>query len=382
MKTRISPTLVGVFVLGALIIAIIGIMSFGGVNLFSRPQRFVVYFDESINGLDLGSPVKLRGVRVGRVVDMNVRYDETTNQSHVAVVCEFNRNILVDAQGVAYDVRDRKRLQSLVDHGLSAELDMLGLATGMLYVELGFTPPSADSGNANLPIGPTAQSAAPRNASQTANQEIGAPNSPAATPANIIPTERQLPIENRESKIENPYVVIPTKPSAISALQTNITNILGELKNMNLPNLARDADALLKDARTQLNTLDLAAMTASLTRAGDSITALAASPEARQTLADLDATINQLRATLARLDTTLAPANDKLAATLADAQATLKKFSATADSAKRLIDAQTGLGETAARALKQLNEAAASVQRLADYLERNPNALLTGKKQP
>jgi len=123
-------------------------------------------------------------------------------------------------------------------------------------------------------------------------------------------------------------------------------------------------------------------MTASLTRAGDSITALAASPEARQTLADLDATINQLRATLARLDTTLAPANDKLAATLADAQATLKKFSATADSAKRLIDAQTGLGETAARALKQLNEAAASVQRLADYLERNPNALLTGKKQP
>jgi len=30
----------------------------------------------------------------------------------------------------------------------------------------------------------------------------------------------------------------------------------------------------------------------------------------------------------------------------------------------------------------QLNEAAASVQRLAEFLERNPNALLTGKKAP
>ena len=316
MKTRISPTLVGVFVLGALVIAIIGIMSFGGVNIFSHPQRFVVYFDESINGLDLGSPVKLRGVRVGRVVDMNVLYDEATNQSHVAVVCEFNRNIIVDSKGVAYDVSDRKRLQSMVDHGLNAELDMLGLATGMLYVELGFS------------VSPT-------------------------TP----------PPANADAN----YVVIPTKPSAISALQTNITDILGELKSMNLPELARDADALLKDARKQLNTLDLSAMTAELTHAGKSISAFAESPEARQTLADLDATLD--------------PASDKLPAVLADTQATLKKFSDAADSAKRLIDAQTGLGENASRALKQINEAAASVQHLMDYLERNPNALLSGKKQ-
>ena len=42
------------------------------MNFFSKPQRFVVYFDESIHGLDLGSPVKLRGVRVGRVADLVV----------------------------------------------------------------------------------------------------------------------------------------------------------------------------------------------------------------------------------------------------------------------------------------------------------------------
>ena len=333
MKTRISPTLVGVFVLGALIIAIIGIMSFGGVNVFSRPQRFVVHFNESIHGLDLGSPIKLRGVRVGRVVDMNILYDEATNTSQVAVVGEFSRNIIVDSQGRSFDVSDRRRLQSMVDHGLRAELDVLGLATGLLYVELDFAPPGESPG---------------------------------------IP-----PLADANAN----YVVIPAKPSAISALQSNITQVIGEVKNMNLPELARDMSALLKDARKQLNTLDLAAMSAEITRAGKSITALAESPEVRQTLADLDAAINQLRGTLTRLDATLDPASEKLAATLADTQATLKKFSAAADSAKRFIDAQTGLGENAARAMKQINEAASSVQRLMDYLERNPNALLTGKKQ-
>ena len=66
MKTKVSPTIVGLFVLGALTLGVAALLMFGGVNFFSKPQRFVVYFEESIHGLDLGSPVKLRGVRVGR----------------------------------------------------------------------------------------------------------------------------------------------------------------------------------------------------------------------------------------------------------------------------------------------------------------------------
>jgi hypothetical protein len=65
MKTKVSPAIVCAFVIGAFALSVIALLSFGGVSLFSRPQRFVVYFDESIHGLDLGSPVKLRGVRVG-----------------------------------------------------------------------------------------------------------------------------------------------------------------------------------------------------------------------------------------------------------------------------------------------------------------------------
>ena len=102
MKTKVSPAAVGVFVIGALALGLIAILSFGGISLFSKPQRFMVYFDESIHGLDLGSPVKLRGVRIGRVVDLAIHYDERANHSVVAVTCELYRNITTDEKGVQH----------------------------------------------------------------------------------------------------------------------------------------------------------------------------------------------------------------------------------------------------------------------------------------
>jgi paraquat-inducible protein B len=40
------------------------------------------------------------------------------------------------------------------------------------------------------------------------------------------------------------------------------------------------------------------------------------------------------------------------------------------------------LGEEAVRTLQQVTETAESLQQLADFLERNPNALITGKRRP
>ncbi len=45
MKIKISPAMVGLFVLGAMVLVLVALLSFGGVNFFSKPQRFVVYFD-------------------------------------------------------------------------------------------------------------------------------------------------------------------------------------------------------------------------------------------------------------------------------------------------------------------------------------------------
>lgn len=330
MKTKISPAVVGVFVLGALVLIIGALLSFGGVNFFSKPQRFVVYFDESIHGLDLGSPVKLRGVRVGRVVDLNIRYNAATNHSVVAVTSEFSRNMIIDDQGHAIDVSDRSQLQALVDHGLRAQLGVIGLATGLLFVELDFYDPHQYP--ATAPVGDTR------------------------------------------------YIVMPAVPSTISEYQASLTEILSDLRRVDFSGLSRNLNAVLTTANQKLQGVDTVGLSEHWIKTAEALEATAKDPEIKKALTNLNAAGDDLRKLIARLDSQVLPTSDKLAQTLDDARKALAAFDAAAVSAQRFIAAQNGLGEDADRTLAQFREAAAAVQRLADFLERNPNAIITGRK--
>jgi len=331
MKPKLGPAVVGAFVIGAFVLLLIAILAFGGVSFFSRPQRFVVYFDESIHGLDLGSPVKLRGVRVGRVVDLNVRYETERNRSVVAVVCELNRNMITDSRGAQLDVSSKAELQKLVDRGLRANLDLLGLATGLLFVEMDFRDPKQ-------------------------------------YPAPALPFQPK-------------YVVVPAVPSDISEFRANLTEILIDLKKIDFAGISVEFKGLLVDTRKQVNALDMEATVAQWQKTGAQFEALASSPEIKQTFANLNAAITQLRGTLASIDAQVGPAGKELATTLAEAKVALESFSATANAARRFIASQGGLGDEATRTLEQLRSAAEAVQRLADFIERNPQALITGKKR-
>ena len=332
MKTKVSPAVVGAFSLGAFALGIIALLAFGGVNFFSKPQRFVVYFDESIHGLDLGSPVKLRGVRVGRVADLTVRYDERKNHSVVVVTCEFSRNTLTDSKGALINVSEREELQTLIDHGLRAQLGVLGLATGLLFVELDF----------------------------------------------LNPTE--YPADSRTTELK--YAVVPAVPSAISEFQASASEILSKIRKIDFAGLTGELQKLLADSRRQVEGLDLKGVSSQWQRTGAAIETLATSPELKQAFANLNATLVDLRGTLAKLDAQVGVTGADVHATLAKAQETLQNFNATATTLRSFINAQQGLGEGAGEAFSKLSEAADAVQRLADFLERNPNALLTGKKAP
>ena len=135
MKTKISPATVGMFVLGALLLFVVGFLSFGGSNIFTKPARFMIYFDESVSGLDPGAPIKFYGVRVGRVAAVSARYDAATKKALVQTVCEINRSVLTDSEGVGIDLTNAAELQNFIDRGLRAKLNFTGI-TGLLFVEL------------------------------------------------------------------------------------------------------------------------------------------------------------------------------------------------------------------------------------------------------
>jgi paraquat-inducible protein B len=331
VKTKVSPAVVGLFVLGALALGMIALLSFGGLSLFSKPQRFMVYFDESVHGLDLGSPVKLRGVRVGRVVDLEIHYDDAANRSVVAVTCELNRNVITDAKGAQLRVTGPGDIQMMVDHGLRAQLGVLGLATGLLFVELDFADPQL------YPV--TAQADVPK------------------------------------------YVVIPSMPSAISEYQASISEILNDLRKVDFAGISKEIKTLLATTNKKVNELDLKSLGDKVGRAADSVTALVDSPETKQTMANLNGALVAARAAMERIDGQVGPVSDELKKTLADAQTALKTLDSTAVTTRRFIQQQNQVGDDLTATLRQVAEAAAALDNLAAAIERNPSSLVVGKKK-
>ncbi len=337
MKTKVSPTVIGLFVLGALALAVVGLLSFGGINFFSKPQRFVVYFNESIHGLDHGSPVKLRGVRIGRVVGMNVRAAPSAPgsgdpRSVVAVVCELSRDVMADDQGRPVDVSDRAELERLVDQGLRAQLGVIGLATGLLFVELDFQDPLA------YPARPRAG-------------------------------------------VASPYVELPAVPSAISEFQANLTEVLNDVKRIDFAAIGRELEGLLVDTRRQVNGADLAGVSREWSEAGRAARELAGSGDARRLLASAASAAERLDRVMAQVEAAAGPGAADFAAMLGEARAAIGEFTETATVVKRFVHAQQHLGDDASRAFVRLGEAASAIARLADFLERNPNALISGRAQ-
>ncbi len=318
--------------IGGFALLFLALMSFGGVSFFSKPQRFIVLFNESIHGLDLGSPVKLRGVRVGRVVDLNIRYDERSNRSVVAVVCEFAKDMMTDAKGMGINVASREELQALVDRGLRAHLGVLGLATGLLYVELDIVNPKENPADRNL-------------------------------------TDAR-------------YVVVPALPSAISEFQASASEILAKIKRVDFVGLAEELKALVAQSRKQVAGIDVRGVLEQWKKTGAAVEALTSNPEIKRTIDNLNGTMADLRAAIARLDAQVEPAGKELTATLVEARRAMQAFAETSGAVRGFVAANAGVGAGLGDTLARLNEAADAVARLADYLERNPNALLAGRKRP
>lgn len=112
MAKRQSRFMVGLFVMAGILIGVAAIVWLGAANYFQKGTRYVTYFDESVQGLQVDSRVKYRGVEVGSVEKIGVASD----QRLVEVI------VKVDLEGD-------------VEHGIVAQLKAAGI-TGIVFVEL------------------------------------------------------------------------------------------------------------------------------------------------------------------------------------------------------------------------------------------------------
>lgn len=335
-RKRVDPRIIGGFVIGAIILGVAGLIFFGPGGLLSETRLYVLHFGSSVKGLNAGSPVRFRGVKVGQVKEINVRLRTSDLVFHIPVVIEieparieaYGTNPgLIDALTSSFKGGDP--IQALVEKGLRARMELDSLVTGQLYINFDIFPdtPVVLSGNpSEYPELPTITSS------------LG----------ELTKTFEDLPLRELANKLINSaegFEKLITSPSLHNGL------------------------AKFDDTAAQLNQL-LRNLNGQLIPLADTL---------RQTLLET-------QSLLGRVDSKIEPISADISSVKVSLEEALNKFTAasvkTEETMQRWKDLAAGdsqLQRQLSTALQEVGETARSIRYLSSEIERDPQILLRGR---
>ncbi len=360
MSKPVSPMFIGGFTLGALALLVAGLLMFGGSQFFDTDKvYFVIFFDSSLNGLEIGAPVKMQGVKIGMVKDIRLELDDETDKVYKPVVVEINRDSFVGMNGLVDKIDpDPKRLRAnvgkLVKDGFRARLEMQSLLTGLLYVDFGMYPDKPAhlamikyQGLIELPCIPATTDELRYTAEQMSEKLRKLPLDQIAQNFSDTLTQVRDLLASQEMKQSNVALSksLQELQQALGTLNHNLEPILNETKLT-----MTGADALMRESRSMVNDVH---------------------QEVKPVLAGAEKT-------LAGADKALADADKAMvSATIAldTATAALNKAQSTLNTVDGAVGPDSSLNET----LLAMRDAARSLKNLTDYLERHPESVISGK---
>jgi phospholipid/cholesterol/gamma-HCH transport system substrate-binding protein/paraquat-inducible protein B len=277
---------VGLFVLIGIVLIGAGTVILGGQDLFKTPIILETVFDESVQGLEIGSAVKLRGVQLGSVSEIAFVRDAYPLQSAEALL-EHGEKVVVlmevmDPPEVEISPEDRREnVSQLIGRGLRLRLASAGV-TGTVFVQADLMDPERH-------------------------------------PLMEIPWEPE-------------HLYIPSAPSTMATLTSAAERIFGRLEDLDVEKVVQDLDALLVSLRQAVDGLDVPALQRDLS---------ATLAEARGLMRDVD---GQVEPIAAGIEGTLDDAQEALSIAAEDSPLrydlarTLEELAAAARSIRILAD--------------------------------------------
>ena len=297
MASQSTKFTVGLFVAGGLVIAIAAVIWLGMSKVFEEGKYYVTYFSESIQGLDVDSPVKFRGVPVGRVVSIAVAPDSELIQ--VVLKLETDERLSRDTV---------------------AQLTSVGI-TGAMFIEL----------------------------------NLRKPHEPDLSPKLTFPAR---------------YPVVPSKPSNLTKLLSDINSIVKEVRGLDLKGISTEIKgtlALVSDIMEQADITEISQKLMGLmNQAGE--------------------TLDRSHRVMSRMDSLLETKEETIAATMDEAEKLMKNSNMLV---RKGIDIVEGSDLQVDRLQQHLMTTARNLEvvsdklnRLADTLSEQPSRLLFGKPAP
>jgi paraquat-inducible protein B len=332
MSKQASPTLIGAFVIGAIALALAAVIILGGGKLFTRQVPVVMYFDGSLAGLSPGAAITFRGVRVGQVTEVFLRYDLAKQDIRIPVFGVIEPNQVRPVGEPPADVpREGSGLKALISRGLRAQLGVSSLVTGQMAVNLDFY----------------------------------------AVPA------------SRPAANDNPYgdrVEIPTEASTIEAVQETLQTVIHKISRLPLDQILADIREAINSVTTVINNPQLAEVVPNLNATLVNVKHLSETVDQ-----GLTPVMSRVEASSGVIDETLAQAQSGLAE-MQRAFAALERAATRAEqtmaSANGLVQPNSPVLFDMSSALREVTAAARSMRNLTDTIARDPNSLLFGRTRP
>ena len=322
MGKKLSPALIGAFVLGALGLVVAAILVLGSGKLFLHSRDFVLYFNGSVNGLRIGAPVKYKGVEIGAVNDILLSLGDMSVQ-RIPVVIRVDAEKIAKRGGSEKALNDPQVAQALIDQGLRGQLQMESFVTGLLYVGLDFFPD---------------------------------------TPAHFVQSATEY----------NKYQEIPTIPSVFEQAQDVVSSIIARLQEVDFQSLIASLEKTSAGINSFVTSPELKNSLAQLQQTMPKLEGAIVS--IRNMATTLDTNFQSLTGDLKQTS------SDTRAA-LKQASETMKEAEVAIGNVKTLVDPDSQTFYELTRSLREVSAAARSLRQLSGYLERNPRALIFGKPE-
>lgn len=145
MSKSSSPIAIGSFVIGALVLIVVGVLVFSSGKFFTTTFTVVAVFPEGIQGLQVDSAVEFRGVPVGKVKAIKLLLGNAEADISVPVYLELTEGVVVtgdtEAPVISRSEQEfRVGMEQLVKKGLRARLKQKSMVTGQMVVSLDYEP--------------------------------------------------------------------------------------------------------------------------------------------------------------------------------------------------------------------------------------------------
>ena len=334
MSKKASSTMIGLFTLLGLLLGAVSLVLFGAGKHFEKTHKLQLYFDKSVNGLEVGSDVRFGGVRVGQVSSIRVIVDTVENRKILPVVVELSdkglRSVAGSGSEGELDFSSPEGVRRAVKQGLRAGMKQQSLVTGKLYVEF-----------------------------------------------DIVPDVEGLTYNEPG---EEEFHVVPTIPTEMDELISGITYGLKNINDLDLAGLMREMRDVLQGAKEQIYELKLKEINENLTAITRDVRALTADGRIKSSLENLDEALKEIRELSAKANENLDPLLAEIRDVAEKTRESLARIEASAEDFSKVMDPRSPILLEFQTLLQDTENASRILRELTGDLKRNPGSLLRNKE--